>query len=72
MGQMSAVGIQLIVSDADAWSLSAELTVGYLQDDATDTQMLCMIYWSYTHMGVSKSGSSLWITARKTELNSDS
>lgn len=59
MGQMSGVGIQLIVSDADTWSLSAELTVGSLQDDTIHTQMLCMIYWSSPHMDLSKPGCRL-------------
>ncbi len=65
MGQMSRAGTRLVVSEADAWSLSAELTAGSVQDDTTDTQTLCRHTLTLL---TCKSGSSLWIPARGTEL----
>lgn len=69
MGQMSGAGIQPIVSEADASSLGAELRAGSTQDDTTHAPT--MHRRTLTWM-TSKSGSKLWITARETELNSDS
>lgn len=54
MGQTSGAGIQLVVSEADAWPPSAELTVGSLQDDTTtDTLGRHTLAWMTCKSGCS-------------------